>query len=179
MFVFLFFVILIVGGVLAYIFREQAVNTIQAEMIADIRAYDPDNRDDIVTRAWDQTQQKLGCCGLMTEKVTESWQMWMFNKKLNPSTEYQVVPDSCCVTDQECVSADNKTIVDNIWSGDCREKSLDYVRDKARMIGAAAFAMSCFTVSYKYVGKIILSNVLKIIEFISQPTIVPFKVFTF
>merc|ERR1719445_379188 len=51
-FVFLFFVILIIGGVLAYIFREQAVNTIQAEMIADIRAYDPDNRDDIVTRAW-------------------------------------------------------------------------------------------------------------------------------
>ena len=43
-------------------------------------------------------------------------------------------------------------IVDNIWSGDCREKSLDYVRDKARMIGAAAFAMSCFTVSYKYVA---------------------------
>ena len=100
-FVFLFFVILIIGGVLAYIFREQAVNTIQAEMIADIRAYDPDNRDDIVTRAWDQTQKKLGCCGLMTEKVTESWQMWRFNRILNPGAEDSlVVPLSCCVTDK-------------------------------------------------------------------------------
>ena len=97
-FIFLFFVILIVGGVLAYIFREQVVSTIQAEMIADIRLYDPSNSEDSVTMAWDQTQTKLGCCGLMTEKVTQSWQMWMFNKQLNPSPDYQVVPSSCCIS---------------------------------------------------------------------------------
>ena len=84
-FIFLFFVILIVGGVLAYIFREQVVSTIQAEMIADIRLYEPGNNEDSVTRAWDLTQTKLGCCGLMTEKVTQSWQMWMFNKQLYPA----------------------------------------------------------------------------------------------
>jgi len=144
-FIFLFFVILIVGGVLAYIFREQVVNTIQAEMIADIRLYDPDNSEDSVTRAWDLTQTKLGCCGFKTEKVDEPWQEWSFNKKLNPGPEFSLVPRSCCITGQECVER-NRTVVENVWPGDCMELSLQYVQDKARMIGAAAFAMSCFTV---------------------------------
>ena len=149
-FVFLFFVILVVGGVLAYIFREQVVNTIQAEMIADIRNYDPEDAEAAVTRAWDLTQTKLGCCGLMTEKVEESWQMWRFNKNLNPaSTEAAgvVVPWSCCVTGEVCVTADNVTVVSAVWPGDCMQLSLGYVQDKARMLGAAAFAMSCFTVT--------------------------------
>ena len=93
--------ILVVGGVLAYIFRTQVVHTIQAEMIADIRNYDPEDAEAAVTRAWDLTQTKLGCCGLMTEKVEESWQMWRFNRILNPGAEDSlVVPLSCCVTDK-------------------------------------------------------------------------------
>ena len=74
-FMLLLLVILAVGGVLAYIFREQVVNTIQAEMIADIRNYDPDNPDDSVTKAWDETQSQLRCCGLLTEQVTKPWMM--------------------------------------------------------------------------------------------------------
>ena len=57
-----------------------------------------------------------------------------------------IVPRSCCITGQECVER-NRTVVENVWPGDCMELSLQYVQDKARMIGAAAFAMSCFTVS--------------------------------
>ena len=91
-FMLLLLVILSVGGVLAYIFREQVVNTIQAEMIADIRLYDPDNSEDSVTKAWDLTQTKLGCCGFKTEKVDEPWQEWSFNKKLNPGPEFSLVP---------------------------------------------------------------------------------------
>ena len=93
--------ICLVGGVLAYIFRTQVVDTIQAEMIADIRAYDPDTPESAVTRAWDLTQERLQCCGLMTEKVTESWQMWRDNRILNPGeADSLVVPRSCCVTDK-------------------------------------------------------------------------------
>ena len=47
----------------------QVVNTIQAEMIADIRNYDPGDPANSVTAAWDQTQARLGCCGLVTEQV--------------------------------------------------------------------------------------------------------------
>ena len=44
------------------------------------------------------------------------------------------------------MTPDNQTVVENVWPGDCRELSLAYVLDKARMMGAAAFAMSAFTV---------------------------------
>ena len=46
-----------------------------------------------------------------------------------------------------CVTPDNQTLAENVWPGDCRELSLNYVLDKTRMMGAAAFAMSSFTVN--------------------------------
>ena len=70
-FMLLLFVVMVVGGVLAYIFREQVKNTIRAEMIADLRNYDPETESS-VTRAWDETQSQLECCGFMTEQVRVS-----------------------------------------------------------------------------------------------------------
>ena len=68
-FMLLLFVVTVVGGVLAYIFREQVKNTIRAEMIADLRNYDPLEPESSVTRAWDETQSQLECCGFMTAQV--------------------------------------------------------------------------------------------------------------
>ena len=68
-FMLLLFVVMVVGGVLAYIFREQVTETIRAEMIADLRNYDPLEPESSVTRAWDETQSQLECCGFMTEQV--------------------------------------------------------------------------------------------------------------
>ena len=146
-FMLLVLVILAVAGVLAYIFREQVVNTILAEMIADIRMYEPSSPDNSVTRAWDLTQSTLGCCGLKTELVSEPWLMWRYNKHLNPTADYQVVPSSCCITDLVCVSPDNMTITDNIWSGDCQQLSLQYVQDHALTLGIANVTVCGFLVS--------------------------------
>ena len=99
------------------------MNTIQAEMIADIRNYDPGDPANSVTAAWDQTQARLGCCGLVTEQVqilstvstqylqylniyrsihqyiyiqvTAGWEMWRYNKRLNPSADFQVRRADC------------------------------------------------------------------------------------
>ena len=95
------------------------MNTIQAEMIADIRNYDPGDPANSVTAAWDQTQARLGCCGLVTEQVqilstisthylqylhvysstypqvTAGWEMWRYNKRLNPSADFQVRREEC------------------------------------------------------------------------------------
>ena len=97
-FMLLVLVILAVSGVLAYIFREQVVNTILAEMIADIRMYDPADPENSVTRAWDLTQSTLGCCGLLTDGRTQPWEMWRSNKYLNPSADYQVPPINWPIT---------------------------------------------------------------------------------
>merc|ERR1719350_296176 len=141
----LFFVILLVGGILSYIFREQVTNTIQAEMIADIRNYNPDDPANTVTKAWDETQQQLSCCGLMTEQVTLSWEMWRYNKVLNPTSQFEVVPRSCCMAGEECVEGD-KTVVEKVMTGDCMMLALEYVQSQSRMMGSAAFAISFFLI---------------------------------
>lgn len=141
-FMLLLFVILSVGGILSYIFREQVSNTIQAEMIADIRNYDPDDPENKVTKAWDETQEQLSCCGLMTEQVSLSWEMWRYNKVLNPSSHFEVVPASCCVRGEECVVG-NRTLVEKVWAGDCMVLALEYVRDHSNTIGGAALTV-CF-----------------------------------
>ena len=143
-------VILGVGGVLAYIFRDQVVNTIQAEMILDVRNYDPSDKDNSVTRAWDLTQSQLGCCGFMTPQVTAPWQIWRYNKLLNPSAEYAAVPPSCCQEGAEpCVDMDNQTMVSEVWPGDCMELSLVYVREHALTLGIANITVCCFLVSVR------------------------------
>jgi len=146
----LWVVVLVVGGVLAYIFRQQVADTILAEMIAEIRNYDPSDSHSSVTRAWDLTQSNLQCCGFMMpdtkDLVSHSWQMWRYNPMVNPSVDTLMVPRSCCVTDMDCVSNDNVTMVDNVWTGDCLQLSLRYAQDKANTIGAAAFATSSFLI---------------------------------
>ena len=176
-FMLLLLVILSVGGVLAYIFREQVENTIKAEMIADIRNYDPSQPDSSVTRAWDQTQSRLECCGLMTEQVrtgdtdmltsvglcqsasdnlrqpltaslpqvSEAWQMWRYNKLLNPGPDSQLVPASCCLPDRDC-RQDNITLSLYIWQGDCMTLSLQYVRQHAAILGIANVTVCFFLV---------------------------------
>jgi len=144
-FMLLLFIILLVGGILAYIFREQVSNTIQAEMIHDIRNYNPADPDNRITKAWDETQKQLSCCGLMTEQVSLSWEMWRYNKFLNPTSEFSVVPSSCCLPGEDCVQG-STTLVEKVLQGDCMALALHYVVDQARMMGSAAFAVSCFLV---------------------------------
>ena len=90
-FMLLLLVILSVGGVLAYIFREQVENSIKAEMIAHLRNYDPGEPDNSVTRAWDETQSQLECCGLMTEQVSSE----EIDISHNPSYHRSMRPGKC------------------------------------------------------------------------------------
>ena len=86
-------VILAVAGVILYVFREQVTSplliivghcmtsvqvewTMRAEMLTKLRGYGAGEPGDSVTLAWDLTQEQLQCCGLLTEKVEEPWQMW-------------------------------------------------------------------------------------------------------
>merc|ERR1719234_2087871 len=55
----LLLVVLMVGGTLAYIFREQVEWRMKAEMMADLRNYIPGDSSDSVTRSWDEAQSQL------------------------------------------------------------------------------------------------------------------------
>jgi Tetraspanin family. len=54
--VFLIFVIMLVGGILGYVFREKVHTTMEQEMQSSLRLYYT-NRG--IQRAWDDTQEKV------------------------------------------------------------------------------------------------------------------------
>jgi len=145
----LLFVCLLLAGVLTFVFREQVDINIKAEMIADIRKYNPKDPSNPITRAWDETQRELSCCGLMTEQVTLPWEMWRYNKVLNPSSHYRVVPSSCCLpeTKGSCLDPVNKTVIESgVYKGDCLQLTVRYVKDHASTVGAAAVAISAIMI---------------------------------
>merc|ERR1712079_923279 len=60
-FVFLLFVVLLIGGVLAYVFRYQIENTMRPEMELLIKSYNPDLPEDPITKTFDAMQNQLKC----------------------------------------------------------------------------------------------------------------------
>ena len=61
--------VLVMGGVMAYVFRHQIELNMKSQLMADLRRYDPDNVDIGVTLSWDRTQSLLQCCGIKTVQV--------------------------------------------------------------------------------------------------------------
>merc|ERR1711971_179854 len=113
-FVLLMFVALLLGGVFAYVFRQQIANNMKPEMMATIRDYDPSNTSDPITKAWDSTQIKVpaSCCKLDTsgEKV-------------------------------DCASK-NPVDLDEIYQNDCFVEAVVFVRGHATIIGGVAVAIA-------------------------------------
>jgi len=144
----LFTVVLLVGGTVAYVFREQVVRSLQAELLTDLRGYTPGGGP--TARAWDTTQSRLQCCGLLTAKVEAPWQMWRFNRALNPSpppsSSEVVLPSSCCGEEEgrwgEGEEGRCRGSSPSLHPGDCLTLSLAYVREEAATLGAASLIVA-------------------------------------
>ncbi|CAD1474472.1 unnamed protein product, partial [Heterotrigona itama] len=67
--VFLLFVTMLIGGVLAYVFREKLVNTLEREMSSSMRVYDSRKS---VREAWDTTQSTRFNCNAGSDTVNPS-----------------------------------------------------------------------------------------------------------
>jgi len=113
--------VLVMAGVMAYVFRMQVGDNMAAQLVRDLHSYDPRFPESPLTQAWDNTQAKLHCCGLLTQQVSIAWQSWSHNTIVNPSMEDMAqtrVPQSCCKGSSPCV-VNNVTLVEEIWQGDC------------------------------------------------------------
>lgn len=98
---FVIFVCMLIGAILGFVFREKVASTMRQEMISSIRLYG--NRK-YVTQAWDETQDRLRCCGV------DYYRDWKGK-----------VPESCCQEiyggqKKPCVSFPN---LDNIYNNGC------------------------------------------------------------
>lgn len=60
--------VLVMGGVMAYVFRHQIETNMKSQLMSDLRLYQP-HADTLVTKSWDRTQTLLHCCGIKTVQV--------------------------------------------------------------------------------------------------------------
>ncbi|CAK1544697.1 unnamed protein product [Leptosia nina] len=126
--VFIIFVAMLVGGILLFVFREKVLTTLDREMHASIPNYGVKHE---YTRAWDDTQTYLQCCGV------KSHNDWNGN-----------VPDSCCKEVYpgkrlDCKYSPNPT---TMYMDGCLNKTIDLLREDAVYVGAVAIIVALIMV---------------------------------
>uniref|UniRef100_U5EU03 Tetraspanin n=1 Tax=Corethrella appendiculata TaxID=1370023 RepID=U5EU03_9DIPT len=141
---FLIFVIMLIGGILGYVFREKVALTMRQEMYSSIKLYG--NRR-TVTQAWDTTQERLKCCGV------EDWHDWQ---------RYGQIPESCC---QETYGGQRKPCREapsalSLYNNGCLDVASKFIRDHAALIGASAIIVAILLIF----GMIFSCSLFRMIE---------------
>jgi len=171
-FVLLLFVVLLIGGVLAYVFRHQIANNMRPEMERAIKSYDPDRPDDPITKTFDAIQNQLKCCGIQYSNNSTKgvpWEAWYKNNRINSGSADQKVPESCCKLDAngakvECNSSNGNNVdTDRIYTSDCFTVALVFLRDHTVIIGGVAVGIAAIMilgmvfsiVHYKLIEKVL------------------------
>uniref|UniRef100_A0A0A9VZB5 Tetraspanin n=2 Tax=Lygus hesperus TaxID=30085 RepID=A0A0A9VZB5_LYGHE len=123
LFLFIVLVVMLVGGILGYVFREKVRHTMEVEMYSTIKQY---NEKRSIRRAWDDTQDNLQCCGV------SSYTDWRGN-----------IPDSCCrEANGKKLNCKTFPTALNIYSNGCLNITEKYVKEHASIIGASAVTVS-------------------------------------
>lgn len=139
---FVIFVTMLIGGILAIVFREKVQMTMRQEMHSSLKMYGIRRG---VKHAWDETQTKFKCCGI------DSWRDWN-----------GVVPESCC---QETYGGLRKACIDapsplTLNAQGCRERATEFVKDHAAIIGGTGIALAVLIIF----GMIFSCSLFKMIE---------------
>lgn len=140
LFLFILLVVMLVGGILGYVFREKVKHTMEQEMYSSIKLYSEKRS---VRKAWDETQDTLQCCGVT------NFTNWRGN-----------IPDSCCKYVNGRKSNCKSFPYVDIYTNGCLNVTEKYVKEHASIIGAAAVTVSCLTIF----GIIFALGMFKLIE---------------
>lgn len=164
---FVMFVVLLVGGVISYVFRHQVESTMRPEMLYTINEYDPNTPDDPMTKAWDDTQSQLQCCGLriLKDSSENPWDAWLKNTEVNSGSADAKVPKSCCIVGdanlpQNDCHIENPVNKDHIYQKDCFAVSLSFVTGHATLIGTVSIGIACVMI----LGMVLSLMLFKLIE---------------
>jgi len=166
LFVLLMFVVLLLGGVFAYVFRQQIKSNMKPAMMDTIRDYDPSKPEDPITKSWDAMQNKLRCCGISTNITGDDrpWDSWKANLKINSGFGSKMVPASCCKLDVNGVkvdcASDNPVDEDRIFKSDCFTQAIKFVQGHAIIIGGVAVGIAAIMI-LGMVFSIVLCKLIK------------------
>ncbi|XP_037086800.1 CD151 antigen-like [Pollicipes pollicipes] len=132
------FVVLLVGGILGYVFNERVEDTITTKMTAELDEYSTKQG---IKDAWDAAQSQMKCCGV---DRPEDWK-----GRVTP------LPASCCPkgTAEPCTEA-------NAFQIGCKGRIKEFVTAHATVIGGVGVGIACVML----LGMIFAIALFKMIE---------------
>lgn len=133
----LLFIVLLVGGILGYVYHGKAEDTVHNTLLQKMKAYNPKNTTDKLTRAFDDTQAVLKCCG-----VDKPGDWVSYNTNYNAVTP--TVPKSCCKmnTDGATLPCDGVGQSDNQFSDGCYMKTKNLVQKYGLIVGGVGIVIA-------------------------------------
>lgn len=134
--VLLLFIILLIGGILGYVFKDKAGTTVRIAMTSAMKEYSP-NSGSPVTKAWDETQIAMKCCGIDDPK--HEWGTNNINFDTN-----KVVPMSCCKKSEsgELLNCQKNPTESNAHLDGCFSKATDFVMSQAVLVGGVGISVA-------------------------------------
>lgn len=162
----LMLIVLMIGGIIAYVFRGQITNYFRHHLYMSLnQSYGDDERE---TQAWDCMQQTFKCCGVEGDvNSTTSWAYykknteWYFNQTSDVRT---YVPKSCCrdmspANVSRCTGITDKDIApvlepplhphqinDQLYGTGCFTSVSEFLWDHAKILGATASGIALLMV---------------------------------
>jgi tetraspanin-11 len=117
---------MLIGGILAIVFREKVELTMKQEMFSSINLYGQRRQ---VTTAWDFTQSRLRCCGV------ETFRDWKGK-----------IPSTCCqeIDDVQRKPCQDHPTLSNVYARGCYEVGSQFIREQAVNIGVGAIIVALF-----------------------------------
>ncbi|KAF2358701.1 Tetraspanin/Peripherin [Trinorchestia longiramus] len=133
----LMFIVLLVGGILGYVYHGKAEDTVRNTLLQKMKAYDPEDPNSRLTRAFDDTQMALKCCGV---DKPEDWRS--YNK--NYDAVLNTVPMSCCMknSEGETMKCNNPVQESNQYEDGCYEKTKEMVEKYGLIIGGVGIVIA-------------------------------------
>jgi len=131
------FVVLLVGGVLGYVFNERVEDTIETKMMASLDEY---TTKQAIQDAWDAAQSQMECCGV---DQSSDWR-----------GRVPQLPPSCCAKSADACS------YDTAFKVGCKDRIKAFVKDHAAVIGGVGVGIACVML----LGMIFAIALFKMIE---------------
>lgn len=117
------FVVLLVGGILGYVFRDRVEDTIKTRMMASLDEF---NEKLVIRDAWNAAQQKMKCCGI------DSASDW--------AGHVDPLPPSCCPEG----TAEGSCTTSNAFQSGCQLKVKEFAQQHAQVLAGVGIGISCF-----------------------------------
>ncbi|XP_037071421.1 tetraspanin-11-like [Pollicipes pollicipes] len=132
------FVVLLVGGIVSYVFKQRVQDTIEAQMMVSLDEYET---KPAIKDAWDAAQTTLACCGLSGPR---SW-----------SGHLSTLPDSCC----SGPAATSCSVAQAHQLG-CRDRLQQFALDHASILGGVGVGIA-FVMLLGMVLSLVLFKMIK------------------